>query len=765
MERIGLKLEGSIGAACARTIERAIACVPGVVELNVNFDLKLATVGYDRQATTAEAIIQAVTTAGYQATSIEPSQRHSDPSTSSSLVLKRSPVVEPNYEIELFWAIVISLLLTIGSLSTLLNLHLNWVPDWLQHPIGQFILATVVQFWCGRSIFIDATNTIWYRRRMNLNTLVAVSTGAAYCYSTIDTFFAEIIDPGYHSQLYIYFHIAALTIALTLCGDQLERWSEKRTKTALQHGSNCQPQVVRMMNDSQERSIPIYQACEHQIVTVFPREVIPVDGVILAGESKIDRSLVTGESQLVTSKVGDEVSSRAINHTQTIEIGITKTNDRTFLAQIGQLVDRIRADKLPMPRLADRIATPIMAIAIAIAIVTSSIWLILTSSLSLAMMTGIGVLILACPAVWGLATAIAISIGMRQGLARGIAIKSSVSLEVLGRVNTIVFDKTGTLTTGRSIVTNFIPVVDRYHGNELEIFQLAASVLNCAQHPLASAIIERAQERQLLLKPVTQFQENIGNGASGIVDRQLIQVGTSEWIDALNINTVLQATNHQILTNYQHQWEAVGNTVMWIAIDREIAGIVGMSDEIKPTAIATISRLKKLGLAVVLLTGDRLANTDPLARQLGIDRVFTQVDPQGKAQIVKTLQTTAIGHPAIVAMVGDGINDAPALAQADIGIAIHTATDIAIAASELTIGSPDLQAIVTSIKLGRSTLTNIKQNLVLAAIAHLLCIPIAAGSFYPGSGWLLNPAIVSGATIVSLVLVSINASRLRRFKG
>ena len=294
---------------------------------------------------------------------------------------------------------------------------------------------------------------------------------------------------------------------------------------------------------------------------------------------------------------------------------------------------------------------------------------------------------------------------------------------------------------------------------------LAASLANRSQHPLASAIIARAKERKLSLQLVEQFQENIGRGASGIVDGQLIEIGTSDWIDSLDLNPVLQAANHQILTNYQQQWEAVGNTVLWVAIDREIAGIIGMSDEIEPSAIATMKRLKQLGLEVVLLTGDNLANTEPLAQHLGIDRVFTQIDPQGKAQIIKTLQSTASGHPAIVAMVGDGINDAPALAQADIGISIHTATDIAIAASDLTIIAPDLAAIVTTIRLGRATSTNINQNILLAFIPNIICLPIATGIFEPVLGWTLTPAIVSFATILSLVAVFLNAARLRKFKG
>ncbi|WP_373542352.1 heavy metal translocating P-type ATPase [Chamaesiphon sp.] len=676
MERIGLKLEDSIGTACATAIERTIDCVPGVVESQVNFELKLATVRYDRHTTTAEAIIQAVTTAGYQATSIDPIDPDPAPARASSLVLNRSSIAAPNYQIELCGAIVLCLLLAIGSQATIGDRPLSWMPAWLQQPIGQSILATLIQFWCGRSMLIDAVQTAWYRRQINLNTLVAVSTGAAYGYFLFDTFTATTIALERHSQFDLYYPISAITIALTLWGHQLERQA--------------------------------------------------------------------------TAKMGS---------------GMRQAHDRPIFAQIGQLSDRLYADKVPTQRRADRLATPIVLLSIGMAIVTISLWSILNSSLSVGVMAGVGVLMLACPAGIGLATSLAIAIGTRKGRSLGIVIHNRISLEVLGRVNTIVFAKTGTLTTGRAIVTNFIPVVDKYHGNELAILQLAASLADRSHHPLASAIVKRAKEQKLALQPVTQFQENIGNGASGIVNRQLIQIGTSAWIDSLQIATVLQAANHQILTNYQQQWEAVGNTVLWIAIDREIAGIIGMSDEIEPTASATISRLKQLGLEVVLLTGDILANTDALAQHLGIDRVFTQLDPQGKAQIIKTLQSTAIGQPTIVAMVGSGSDDAPALAQADVGIAIHAATAMAIAGSDLTIMTPDLAALVTTIRLGRLTLTNINQNLLLAFIPNIICIPIATGILEPVCGWMLTPAIVSGATILSLVAVFVNAARLSRFKG
>ena len=777
MERLGLKLAGLSCVACAKAIERAIAHVPGVVESNVNFDLELATVGYDRQATTAEVIIQAVTTAGYQATSIDTivgvassrnetlrqrnENRNLSTSVETSLVLQRSPVQEPNHAIELLIAIVLSLLLIIGSVPTIVGGELSWIPAWLQHPIGQLILATPVQFWCGRSIFISAKNAARHHR-VTSHTLVALSTGVAYFYALINTFRSEIIAPSRSST---YYQISAVTIVLMLLGKQLERRAQRQTKLVPQSLINIQPQLARIVSDREEKLVPIYQVGMGQVISILPGEMSPVDGIIVVGESMVYRAMVTGESQPLMMRIGDEIIGRFLNYTGKLNVRVTKINDRTFLAQIRELVDRIQRAKVPIQRLADRLAAIFLPIVIIIALVTSMLWLIFTSSLSMAITTGIGVLIIACPSALGLATSTAIAIGTKKGLERGIIIKNGASLEILGRVNTIVFDKTSTLTTGRASVSNFIPVVDNYHGNELDIIQLAASIANQSKHPLVTAIVSHANRRQISLKSVEKFEEIIGSGASGIVDRKLIQMGTSEWMVSLKIATVLQAANHQILTNYQYQWEDAGNTVIWIAIDSEIAGIIGISDEIKPTAVATISRLKEQGLAVVLLTGDNFANTVGLAQHLGIDRVFAQIDPHGKAQIIEKLQSRSNEKHQIVAMVGDGIDDAPALAQADVGIAICTATDIAIAASDLTIASPDLQTIVTAIELSRSTLTKIEQNLFFAFIYNIVCIPIAAGIFYPVFGWLLDPAIASAAMVLSSGSVLANTWRLRRFKG
>jgi P-type Cu+ transporter len=760
MERLGLKLGGMSCAACANTVDRVIARIPGVVESNVNFALELATVEYDRHKTTAAAIIEAVTTAGYQATSIGNSLE----STATVALTQRDRVEEPNIDLKLLIAILISGLLIIGSLPMMLGRELNWIPVWLQQPIGQLILATPVQFWCGQSFLVGAIQAARHRRS-NMNTLIALGTGATYLYSLVGTFAPALISTPNLLHPHLYYETSAVIIALILLGKQLEHRAKGQTKSAIQKLINLQPQVARITEGGEEAYVPIERVRVNQIVTVRPGESIPVDGIVIAGESTVDESTITGESNPVTKRIGDEIIGATINYTGSLNIQVTRVGNETFLAQIIELVARAQAEKAPIQRLADRVTGYFVPIVILIAIATSLLWWLSTKNLSLAMTTGVGVLIIACPCALGLATPTAIMVGTGKGAERGILIKSGASLELLHRVNTIVFDKTGTLTLGKPIVTDFIPVVDKYHGTELDILQLAASLEASSEHPLGAAIVNYAKERELVLKSVDKFQAKIGSGVEGVIDRKLIQVGSSTWFDTLNITTVLQLANHRILTNYQQQWEAAGKTVVWVAIDKEIAGIFGITDAVKPSAATTVTRLKKLGLEVVLLTGDNLPNAERLAKSLGIDRVFAQVKPQGKAEVIKTLQSTFSGkHRSIVAMVGDGINDAPALAQADVGISLGTGTDIAIAASDVTIISPDLQAIITAIKLSRATLTNIKQNLFFAFIYNIIGIPIAAGIFYPVFGWLLNPAIAGGAMAFSSVSVVANALRLRKLK-
>jgi P-type Cu+ transporter len=755
MERLGLKLGGMSCAACANTIEAAIAHVPGVVKSNVNFALERATIEYNRRKTNPQAIIQAVINAGYQAMPID---------AAAPILSRREGIDEEEVDLKLLVGIVCSLLLVIGSMPMMLDREISRIPGWLHDPIFQLVLTTPVQFWCGRSFLIGAWKAARHRRS-NMNTLIALGTGATYLYSLLGTFAPQLISNPQHPHPHLYYETSAVVITLILLGKQLEQNAKGKTVSAIDKLINLQPQVARIIEDGEEITISIDRIELGQIVTIRPGESIPVDGIVIAGESMVDESMVTGESQPMTKQIGDEVIGATLNHTGSLNVKVTKVGNETFLAQIIQLVAAAQADRAPIQRLADRVTGYFVPIVITISILTIIVWMGLTGDRSMALITGVGVLTIACPCALGLATPTAIMVGTGKGAEQGILIKSGASLELLHRVNTIVFDKTGTLTIGKPVVTDFIPIRDSYHGDESNVLQLAASVEHYSEHPLATAIVNYAVFRKLRVLPVEKFQAIVGSGVEGIVNGKLVQIGAPEWIATQIVNGVMQITNQQILNTYQQQWETAGKTVVWIAIDSEIAGIIAITDEVKPSAIETIARLKKLGLEVVLLTGDNLANAQRLARRVGIDRVFAQVKPQGKTEIIQTLQSTNAGkRQPIVAMVGDGINDAPALAQADVGIAMGTGTDIAIAASDVTIISPNLQTIITAIELSRATLTNIKQNLFFAFIFNIIGIPIAAGVFYPFFGWLLNPMLAGGAMALSSVTVVTNALRLKRFR-
>jgi P-type Cu+ transporter len=424
-----------------------------------------------------------------------------------------------------------------------------------------------------------------------------------------------------------------------------------------------------------------------------------------------------------------------------------------------------RSAQAPIYRLLDRLGRYFVPIVILLASVTGSCWWLLTGNLSLAIDAGVGVLIIACPYALGLAMPMATIVATRKGARQGIVVNNSRSLKLLDRVNTIVFDLASLLATGKQTVTDFIPVVDHYHGNELDILQLAASIEACAEHPLAAAIVDRARARRLHLKSVAEFHSVIGCGAQGIVNGKLIHVGSSAWFATLKMATVLQAANCQILATYQQQWEAVGKTVVWIAIDREIAGIFGISEAIDPTAAVTISNLKQLGLEVVLLTEANLTRVQSIASELRIDSVFAQVKPQAQVELIKSLQSRFVGkHRSIVATVV-GIDNPSILAQADVGIALGKELNNPSKNCDLRILSPDLRSIITAIDLNRSVLTNIKKKLLLAFISHPFLILLIAGICYILIGRSLISAIAIFTMAISSIFVLISCLRSTRFKS
>lgn len=749
MENTTLKLRGMSCASCASSIEDAINSVPGVNECIVNFGAEQATIEYDPRRTDLEAIQEAVDAAGYSAYPLQEKNLMAGEDDAE----KRHRLRESR---DLMRKVavggIISTVLVIGSLPMMTGLHLPFIPVWLHNPWVQLILTTPVQFWCGYSFYINGWKAL-KRHAATMDTLIALGTSAAYFYSLFPTLSPSFfINQGLTPD--VYYETAAVVITLILLGKLFENRAKGQTSEAIRKLIGLQAKTARLIRNGREVDVPIEEVQIGDVILVRPGEKIPVDGEVIEGASTIDEGMVTGESVPVKKQPGDEVIGATINKTGSFKFRATRVGSDTVLAQIVQLVQQAQGSKAPIQRLADQVTGWFVPAVIAIALFTFIIWFNFTGNITLALITTVGVLIIACPCALGLATPTSVMVGTGKGAENGILIKSAQSLELAHKIQTIVLDKTGTITQGKPTVTDFVTVNGTANGNEIRLVQLTASVERNSEHPLAEAVVRYAQSQEVALADVKEFEAVAGSGVQGIVSGHLVQIGTQRWMSELGIDT-------QALQQDKERLEYLGKTAIWIAVDGQIQGLMGISDAIKPTSIQAISALQKLGLEVVMLTGDNRRTAETIAREVGIKRVLAEVRPDQKAATVQKLQSEG----KIVAMVGDGINDAPALAQADVGMAIGTGTDVAIAASEITLISGDLRSIVTAIQLSRATIRNIRQNLFFAFIYNVAGIPIAAGILFPIFGWLLNPIIAGAAMAFSSVSVVTNALRLRKFQA
>lgn len=762
MENSNLKLRGMSCASCASNVEEAIRSVPGVTECSVNFGAELATVTYDPNQTDVAAIQEAVDAAGYSALPMQDEVLAPEDDTE-----RRERLVENRQLTRKVWVSgIISAILVIGSLPMMTGLPIPFIPAWMHNPWLQLVLTAPVLFWCGSSFFINAGKAL-KRHTATMDTLVAIGTGTAYLYSLFPTFFPQwFIAQGLTPD--VYFEAASVIIALILLGRLLENRARGQTSEAIRKLMGLQAKTARVIRNHREIDIPIAEVVLGDIILVRPGEKIPVDGEIVEGVSTIDEAMVTGESVAVKKRSGDEVIGATINKTGSFKFKTTKVGKDTFLAQIVKLVQQAQGSKAPIQRLADRVTGWFVPAVIAIAIATFILWYNIMGNVTMALITTVGVLIIACPCALGLATPTSIMVGTGKGAENGILIKGAESLEMAHKLRAIVLDKTGTITQGKPTVTDFVTVNGIANSNELNLLCLAASVERNSEHPLAEAVVQYAQSQRVELNEAREFEAIAGSGVQGYVWDRWVQIGTHRWMNELNIDT----------SALQKDWERLeylGKTVIWIAVDNKIEAIMGIADSVKPSSIQAIRTLQKMSLEVVMLTGDNCRTAEVIAREVGIERVFAEVRPEQKAATVEAIQSEGEGlwsevssdlytPRKIVAMVGDGINDAPALAQADVGIAIGTGTDVAIAASDITLISGDLQGIVTAIQLSRATMRNIRQNLFFAFIYNVAGIPIAAGILYPFFGWLLSPIIAGAAMAFSSVSVVTNALRLRNFK-
>lgn len=743
-----LQITGMHCAACASSVERVIHRISGVEYCTVNLSTEQATIQFDERQTNLAAIQQAVTQAGYGA-EVMAEFGEANPEEPDAGVAKRRQLLR-----KVVFGGIISIVMVVGSLPMMTGLTIAWIPMWLHHPWTQLILSTPVMVWCGQEFFVGAWRGL-QRRTADMNSLVALGTGAAYLYSLVVTI-APFLLTNQGLEVAVYYEAAVVIITLILLGRWLEQRAKQQTTEAIRHLMGLQAKTARVLRGETFEDVPIQAVKVGDIVWVRPGEKIPVDGTVTEGRSRVDESMVTGEPMPVTKTVGDEVVGATINESGSFQFRASRVGKDTVLAQIVRLVQAAQNSKAPVQKMADRVVSVFVPVVLAIAIVTLLVWVGITGNLTFALITTVSVLIIACPCALGLATPTSIMVGTGKGAENGILIKGGESLEIAHRLTTIVLDKTGTLTVGKPTVTDFATLAGTANGHELKLLTMVAAVEQRSEHPLAEAIVRYAEQQEInphRLPEVTAFAAVSGRGVEGIVGDRQLHIGTLKWMQELDIDVQPLAIRDAALAQQQ-------KTTAAIAVDGQLAGLLAISDTLKPSSASAIARLRKMGLQVVMLTGDNRYTAKALAEAVGIDRVIAEVRPDEKAQCIKDLQSKG----EVVGMVGDGINDSPALAQADVGIAIGTGTDVAIAASDITLISGDLHGIVAAIQLSNATLRNIQQNLFFAFIYNVIGIPIAAGILYPLTGWLLNPIFAGAAMAFSSVSVVTNALRLKKFR-
>ncbi len=743
-ERVTLPLTGMTCAACARRIERKLASAPGVKQANVNFATARATVEYDPQQTGVNNLIETVRAIGYDA-----------------VVAQDQAVAQADEQRDLWRRFIVAavlsapVLLIAMSHGRIARFNVWWI-NW-----AQLVLTLPVVAYSGWPFYRGAWAALRHRAA-DMNTLIATGTGAAFSYSFVATVAPQLVGtdpatmPGMSAMTSapVYFEAASVIIALILLGRLLEARARGKTSAAIKSLLGLQARTARVVRGGAEVDVPVAEVVVGDVIVVRPGEKIPVDGRVLTGASAVNEAMLTGESMPVEKHAGDEVYGATLNATGSFRFTATKIGRDTVLQQIVRLVEEAQGQRAPIARLADVISGYFTPIVICLAIATFVVWFIAAPTelrLTLALVNFVSVLIIACPCALGLATPTAVMVGTGRGAEQGILIKGGAALETAHKAQVVVLDKTGTITQGRPAVTD---VLAADGVSETELLRLAASAERGSEHPLGAAIVRRANERGMTLADATHFNALAGHGIEAEIEGRRLLLGNLRLMDERKIE--LHGLRAQA-DNFARE----GKTPMFVALDGASAGVIAVADEIKPDATAAISALKRLKLEVVMLTGDNERTARAVAQAVGIERVLAGVLPAGKAAEVKRLQAAG----KIVAAVGDGINDAPMLAQADIGIALGTGTDVAIAAADITLIRGSLHSVVTALALSRSTMRIIKQNLFWAFVYNALGIPIAAGALYPFTGWLLSPIIASAAMALSSVSVVTNSLRLRRFRA
>ena len=744
---VELKIDGMTCASCVNRVEKALGRVPGVVEASVNLATERASIRYLGDAGIVDRLVGAVEQTGYEAKPIRREDGQAD----------REQEAREAEMSGLRRAVLVAVILTLPVFALEMGSHfIPTVHDWVMGTLGhrnswylQLALTTLVLFGPGGRFFRKGIPAL-LRGSPDMNSLVVLGTSAAYAYSVVATFLPGLLPEAMDN---VYYEAAAVIVALILIGRFLEAKAKGRTSEAIKRLMGLQAKTARVVRDGATLEVPLDQVLAGDLVQVRPGEKIPVDGNVVEGSSFVDESMITGEPVPVEKSSGREVVGGTINRTGSFTFQATRIGADTVLAQIIRMVEQAQGSKLPIQALVDRVTAWFVPAVMAAAALTFLTWLILgpDPALTFALVNAVAVLIIACPCAMGLATPTSIMVGTGRAAELGVLFRQGEALQSLKEVGIVALDKTGTLTQGRPELTDFVTAPGF---SEAEALGLVAAVESRSEHPIAQAIAAAAGRRGLALPSTDGFEAVPGFGVSALVEGRKVDVGADRFMEKLGLPV-------SGFSDIAARLGDEGKSPLYAAIDGQLAAIIAVADPVKPSTPEAIAALHALGLKVAMITGDNRKTAQAIAKRIGIDEVVAEVLPDGKVEMVKSLRQA---HGPI-AFVGDGINDAPALAEADIGIAIGTGTDIAIESADVVLMSGDVRGVVNAIALSKGTIRNIQQNLFWAFAYNVLLIPVAAGVLYPVNGTLLSPIFAAGAMALSSVFVLGNALRLRRFEA
>lgn len=744
-KEVTLMVEGMTCASCSSAVERSLKKLDGVEIASVNLATNKATIKYDGSKVKIAELKKAVEKAGYVPKDIE-----------KKLAIDEDQIRKNKESKDMFHRLMLSIFFSLPLLYIAMGhmfipdiAKLPAIIDYHNYPLNFTLVQlalTLPVMWAGRKFFLIGFKTL-FKGSPNMDTLIAIGTGAAFLYGLYAI--VAIYNGDFHFVDNLYFEVAALIITLLLLGKYLEARMKGKTSEAIKKLMNLAPKTARLVKNGVEIEVALEEVEVEDVLIVRPGERIPVDGVVIEGFSAVDESMLTGESLPVDKQPGDSIVGGSLNKNGLLTMKAKAVGESTALARIIKLVEDAQGQKAPIAAMADIVSSYFVPVVIVIAVAAALIWWFVGKDVDFVLTIFVTILVIACPCALGLATPTAIMVGTGKGAENGVLFKGGEALETAHHIQAIIFDKTGTLTEGKPTLTDLIP----YDIDSDILLRYTASAEQGSEHPLAQAIVKGALDKGIELFPIMKFMAVTGRGVDVTIDDKVVLIGNRAFMDERNIELHAIEADMDGLANE-------GKTPMLVAIDGQLKGIVAVADVVKPSSAKAVEKLKQMGIKVAMITGDNKKTAAAIGRQVGIDLILAEVLPQDKSSEVVKLQKQGYS----VAMVGDGINDAPALAMADIGIAIGSGTDVAIESADVVLMKSDLMDVVTAIKLSRATIRNVKQNLFWAFIYNIAGIPLAAGVFYAFGGPLLNPIFAAGAMAFSSVSVVTNALRLRRFK-